>query len=341
MSVAAQYFDGRTTTAHVVTLTLDGEWLQLRGDLLAREWPLLDVKVSERLGDTPRRITLPDGGHCEVTDHAALDALLKQGGYRSGWLDRMQHSMRWALLSALLIVVMFAAAYRYLLPWGAEVVARSIPPGMLQKMGTSTLQTLDKLMLEPSKLDPARQQALRDAYAKLSPLPDAQLDYRIEFRSAPQIGPNAFALPDGNIVMLDELVALTQNDDEILAVMAHERGHVEQRHALRMVLQSSAVGLAMTWYMGDVSSLLATVPAMLVQASYSRDMEREADEYAARTLQLNAKSTCLLPDILLKLEAAHAKRQAEAVANKEGSVMDYLAGHPATQERSALLCPAH
>jgi Zn-dependent protease with chaperone function len=339
--VAAQYFDGRTTAAHAVTLTLDGEWLQMRGDVLAHEWPLRDVKVSERLGDTPRRITLPDGGHCEVTDHAALEVLLKQGGYRSGWLDGMQHSMRWALLSALLIVLLFAAAYRYLLPWGAEVVAQSIPPAMLQKMGASSLQTLDKLMLEPSKLAPERQQALRDAYARLSPLPDAQLAYRIEFRSAPQIGPNAFALPDGNIVMLDELVALTQDDDEIIAVLAHERGHVEQRHALRMVLQSSAVGLAMTWYMGDVSSLLATVPAMLVQASYSRDMEREADEYAARTLQLNAKSPCLLPDILLKLEAAHAKRQAEARKDSGGSVMDYLASHPATQERSALLCPAH
>jgi Zn-dependent protease with chaperone function len=339
--VAAQYFDGRTTAAHAVTLTLDGEWLQMRGDLLAREWPLRDVRVSERLGDTPRRITLPDGGHCEVTDHAALDALLRQGGYRSGWLDGMQHSMRWAMLSALLIVLFFAAAYRYLLPWGAEVVAQSIPPNMLQKMGASSLQTLDKLMLEPSKLAPERQQALRDAYARLSPLPDAQLAYRIEFRSAPQIGPNAFALPDGNIVMLDELVALTQDDDEIIAVLAHERGHVEQRHALRMVLQSSAVGLAMTWYMGDVSSLLATVPAMLVQASYSRDMESEADEYAARTLQLNAKSPCLLPDILQKLEAAHTKRQAEARKDHGSSVMDYLASHPATQERSALLCPAH
>ncbi|MBU0689810.1 MAG: M48 family metallopeptidase [Gammaproteobacteria bacterium] len=339
--VAAQYFDGRTTTAHGVTLTLDGEWLQMRGEVLAHEWPLQAIKISERLGDTPRRIVLPDGGHCEVTDHAALDMLLKQGGYRSSWLDGMQHSMRWALLSAVLIIVVFAVAYRYLLPWGAEVVARSIPPNLLQKMGASTLQTLDKLMLEPSKLPPDRQQALRDAYAKLSPLPDAQLDYRIEFRSAPQIGPNAFALPDGNIVMLDELVALTDNDDEIIAVLAHERGHVEQRHALRMVLQSSAVGLVMTWYMGDVSSLLATVPAMLVQASYSRDMEGEADEYAARTLQLNAKSPCLLPDILQKLEAAHAKRQADARKENGDSVMDYLASHPATQDRSALLCPAH
>lgn len=339
--VAAQYFDGRTAAAQVVTLTLDGEWLQLRGEVLAHEWPLQEIKVSERLGNTPRRIELPDGGHCEVSDHAALDTLLKQGGYRSGWLDGMQHSMRWALLSALLIVLIIAAAYRYLLPWGAEVVAHSIPPGMLQKMGASSLQTLDRLMLEPSKLDPSRQQALREAYAKLAALPDAQLDYRIEFRSAPQIGPNAFALPDGNIVMLDELVALTRNDEEILAVLAHERGHVEQRHALRMVLQSSAVGLVMTWYMGDVSSLLATVPAMMVQASYSRDMEREADEYAARTLSLNGLSPCLLPDILQKLEAAHAKRQADARKDKGGSVMDYLASHPATQERSALLCPAH
>ncbi|MDD2702180.1 MAG: M48 family metallopeptidase [Sideroxydans sp.] len=330
-----------SSTAHVVTLTLDGEWLQLRGELLAHEWPLQNVKVSERLGDTQRRITLPDGGHCEVSDHAALDALLKQGGYRSGWLDGMQHSMRWALISAVLIVLVFAAAYRYLLPWGAEVVAQTIPPAMLQKMGASSLQTLDRLMLEPSKLPLQRQQALRDAYAKLAPLPDAQLPYHIEFRSAPQIGANAFALPDGNIVMLDELVALTGDDNEILAVLAHERGHVEQRHALRMVLQSSAVGLAMTWYMGDVSSLLATVPAMMVQASYSRDMEREADDYAARTLVRNGLSPCLLPDVLRKLEVAHAKRQAEAVSDKQGSVMDYLASHPPTQERSAQLCPAH
>lgn len=339
--VVARYFDGLTSGAQQVTLELDGERLVMRGELVSREWPLPQVRVSERLGDTPRRIELPDGGHCEVSDPAGLEALLRQAGVRAGWIERWQHSLRWALLSAVLVVVVFAAAYRYLLPWGAEAVARSIPPALLQKLGASSLQTLDRLMLEPSKLDPQRQQALREAYARLAALPDAQLAYHIEFRSAPQIGPNAFALPDGNIVILDELVALTQNDDEILAVLAHERGHVEQRHALRIVLQSSAVGLAMTWYMGDVSSLLATVPAMLVQASYSRDMEREADEYAARTLQMNAKSPCLLPDILQKLEAAHAKRQDDARKENGGSVMDYLASHPATQERSALLCPAH
>ncbi len=338
--VDARYFDGRTAAAQAVVLSCEAGQLCLRGNGQALHWPFAAVQVSERLGNTPRRLDLPEGGHCEVTDHAGLDALLQQAGYRSSWLDGMQHSLRWAFVAAVLIVLTFIAAYRYLLPWGAQVVAQRIPAGILQQMGTSSLETLDRTLLEPSTLSPERQQALRAAYAKLRALPDAKLAYRIEFRSAPKIGANAFALPDGSIVMLDQLVALTPDDNEILAVLAHERGHVERRHALRMVLQSSAVGLALTWYMGDISSLLATVPAMVAQASYSRDMEREADDYAAATLRLNGLSPCLLPDILRKLEAAHAQQQAE-LRRHGGKVMDYLASHPATSERAALLCPAH
>ena len=338
--VDARYFDGRTAAAQAVVLSFAGGELCLNGNGHALHWPFAAVQVSERLGDTPRRIELPEGGHCEVTDHAALEMLLQQAGYRANWLDGMQHSLRWALFAGVLIVLLFIAAYRYLLPWGAQVVAQRIPPSVLQKMGASSLETLDRTMLEPSALPPERQQALRDAYAKLRALPDARLAYRIEFRSAPKIGANAFALPDGSIVMLDQLVALTPDDNEILAVLAHERGHVERRHALRMVLQSSAVGLALTWYMGDISSLLATVPAMVAQASYSRDMEREADDYAAATLRLNGLSPCLLPDILHKLEVAHAQQQA-GLQQHGGKVLDYLASHPATSERVALLCPAH
>jgi Zn-dependent protease with chaperone function len=172
---------------------------------------------------------------------------------------------------------------------------------------------------------------------------EAQLQYRIVFRSSPDLGANAFALPDGSIVMLDELVALTEDDNEIIAVLAHERGHIERRHAMRMVLQSSVVGLVMAWYVGDVSGLLATVPAVVAQAKYSRDMESEADEYAEQTMRLNAMSPCLLSGILDKLEASHLAGNAEEKhadgAGKGGELMDYLSSHPATKERTRLLCP--
>ncbi len=47
------------------------------------------------------------------------------------------------------------------------------------------------------------------------------------------VGANAFALPSGIVVMTDELVELAKTDDELVAVLAHEIGHVRGRHALR------------------------------------------------------------------------------------------------------------
>jgi Zn-dependent protease with chaperone function len=343
LQVAAAHYDGQTSANKAVLLSIDGGDLLLRGSAGEMRWPLRDVHVSERLGDTPRLLTYAGGGHCEVKDLAGLARLLVQAGVGRSWLDRMQHSLGWALAAVLLIVVAFAGAYRYLLPWGAEAIALRVPGALLQKMGDSTLETLDRFMLQPSTLDAARQQELRDAFARLAPPADPELQYHIIFRSSPDMGANAFALPDGTIVMLDQLVELTRDDNEIVAVLAHERGHVERRHGMRMVLQSSVVGLVLVWYVGDVSSLLATAPAIIMQAKYSRDMEREADIYAEQTLRANGLSPCLLGTMLDKLEAAHqakaGEKHAEADAAKDSGAMDYLSSHPSTGERMSLMCP--
>lgn len=344
--VSAAYYDGQTAASKAVMLSIVGDELLLHGGEYELRWPLREISVSERLGNTPRLLSYAGGGHCEVNDQAGLDNLLAQSGVRRHWLDGMQHSLPWALTAVVLIVVAFAGAYRYLLPWSAEVLAMRVPGVVLQKMGDSTLETLDRFMLKPSKLDAARQKELSDAYARLKQPSDAQLKYHIVFRSSPEMGANAFALPDGSIVMLDELVELTGDDNEIIAVLAHERGHIERRHAMRMVLQSSVVGLVLAWYVGDVSGLLATAPAIILQSKYSRDMEREADEYAERTMQANGLSPCLLATMLGKLEASHlaARKEKEnqpaADAGKRNEAMDYLSSHPATKERAALLCPA-
>jgi Zn-dependent protease with chaperone function len=343
VQIYAVYYDGQTAAGKAVTLSIDGSDLILRDRAAELRWPFGEVHVSERLGNTPRLLTYAGGGHCEVNDHAGLARLLAEAGAPRHWLEGMQHSLPWAFAALLLIAVASAGAYRYLLPWGAEVLAMRVPDAVLQKMGDSTLETLDRFALQASKLDAARQQELRDAYARLKPLADAQLQYHIVFRSSPRMGANAFALPNGTIVMLDELVDLTKDDNEIVAVLAHERGHVERRHAMRMVLQSSVVGLVLAWSVGDVSSFLAAAPAIIMQAKYSRDMEREADEYAGRTMQLNGLSSCLLATVLEKLEASHLARvkgkDPAADQGKENEAMDYLSSHPATSERGRILCP--
>jgi Zn-dependent protease with chaperone function len=171
--------------------------------------------------------------------------------------------------------------------------------------------------------------------------PDAtQPRYTLHFRDGGPVGANALALPDGTIVVTDQLLALAAHDEEIFAVLAHELGHINRRHSLRMLIQGSIVAFVVSWYIGDVSSVAAGAPTLLLQARYSRDHEREADNYGADMLKANGISPRRLADMLTKLEAAHLSK-VEKAAEKERSppaadkprISDYLASHPATRER--------
>jgi len=49
---------------------------------------------------------------------------------------------------------------------------------------------------------------------------DGRYRFRLELRASPLLGANALALPDGTIVVTDELTRLSQRDEELLAVLS-------------------------------------------------------------------------------------------------------------------------
>ena len=75
----------------------------------------------------------------------------------------------------------------------------------------------------------------------------------LAFRRGRDLGANAFALPDGVIVFTDELIGLLESDAEILAVFAHEYGHVVERHSLRQILQDSAIAVLSFLLIGEAT----------------------------------------------------------------------------------------
>lgn len=333
MHVAGFYFDGRSARRHTVSLELQGDVLRIVGDALERSEALADIKIPAPLGDTPRLILFTDGARCEVADRAGFDALMQTSGRAPSLVARMEARWTYAVASLLVTLALIAAAYVWGLPYAARVAAERIPESVLAMMDGQFLKTFDGRLLQPTKLSPARQQALVSRLRAMRWPEGAAKPERILFRSAPHIGPNAFALPGGTVVMLDELVALSQNDEEILAVLAHEMGHVTERHALRQMLQASVVGLAMAWYVGDVSTILAAAPSALLETRYSRDFERRADDFAARTLALNGIPAARLGEMLTKLEEAYADKTHTKKEEGQANWMDYLSTHPATEER--------
>ncbi len=332
-AVGADYYDGKSARAHGVRLSLSDGALVVQGDGIDRREPLHAMRVSEPMGAAPRLITFADGAHCEVRDHAALAALLDAGGHRDGWVVRLQSRWRWALAAVIITVAGGAAGYRWGLPAVSEWIAFKLPDKALAQMGRSTLAFLDEGMLSPSALPAARQLGLRNAFGGLSVPGGAATGHEIVFRNGRAIGANALALPDGTIVVTDQLVSLAGHDEEIMAVLAHELGHLKRRHSLRMLIQGSIVGFAVAWYLGDVSNVAAGLPAMLLQARYSRDHEREADEYASAMLKANGISPGRLAGMLEKLEQSHSSRKGGAAGGEADALGGYLASHPATRER--------
>jgi Zn-dependent protease with chaperone function len=197
-------------------------------------------------------------------------------------------------------------------------------------VGGDALSALDRFVFAPSQLPRERQLALRRLLADMSAgIPGAE-KLRLELRQGRRAGANAFALPSGIIVMTDELVALAKDDAEIEAVLAHEIGHQRQRHLLRQFLQDSATALVLAAAIGDVTSLTslaAAAPTLLLRAKFSRDFEREADDFALDDLARRGIPAQKFADILQRMEERRPHRK----DSKEGS--DYLSTHPSTRER--------
>jgi Zn-dependent protease with chaperone function len=319
----ANYFDGRSTRVRVVNLSVVGDDLVVAGDDINLRVPFVHVTIDERLGRAPRRLRLQDGAFCEVHDLDALDALLSSTAHRDGWVDRMQRRLQVVLFSIVACAALVVVAYKWGLPWAAANGANHLPPAIGRALSVQTLKLLDGRLLAPSQIAEERRQALSAKFHALRLPEGGNPASELLFRSSPQLGANAFTLSDGTIIVLDELVASIGDDRQTLAVFAHELGHARGHHSMQLLLRSSAVGAFWTIYVGDISSLLAAAPAALVQARYSQDLERQADDFGAALLVHNAMSPALLADALEKLAESH-------VASSQGG---YLSSHPSTDER--------
>lgn len=330
--MTGRYFDGRRSQARLVSVAIAGRRVRLEGDAVRRDEPLETVRISDAIGDAPRFLTFPDGATCEVTDGRALTDALTREAIAPARVDSWERSGRLVLAAVLILIVAAVAAYRHGLPWAARVVADRLPASTLDILSHQMLEFLDRGVLEPSALPGPRQAAIADALRGLRLPEEMHARVALDFRASEAIGANAFALPSGAIVVTDGLLEIAQGDDEVVAVLAHEVGHVDRRHGLRGMLQASVVSLGVTWLIGDLTALPAGLAATLLNARYSRDFEREADAYASRVLQASGIPPSRLADILERMQA-ESKRQ----GGLDERAFEYLSRHPSTDERLAAL----
>ena len=329
MEFDAAYYDGRSSERRAVRVRSAGDRLRISGADLEREVRLADVAVDAPLAGVARALTLPDGAQLQTQDHAAVEALFPRAHRLEAWVHGLER--RWPeALAALLFTGIFAwwCAVDGL-PLAAKLAARFVPPRIEAKLGEQTLTTIDRALCNPTKLSAARQDALRQRFAVLTAGLDDSHAYRLELRNC-HMGPNAFALPGGTVVMTDDLAKLATDDDQLSAVLAHEIGHVRGRHGLRLGLQAAGVAALTAALFGDavsITGLAVTLPTAILQNGYSRELETEADEYAFQRLREVGLSPTAFAEMMQLFEKEHEKYLGK------GASMDYFSTHPATAKR--------
>lgn len=323
------YFDGRSAQAHPVTLTIDRDRVQVAGEGVQRDEPFASVTISARIGRTPRLVRFSDDALCEVADIEALDRMLVSAGLGQDRLSQWEQSPRTVSLVAIALVVLAVLAYRYGLPFLARSAANNLPPDTVAALSENALATLDATVFDRTEVTGWRIDEVRHRFSRLHfPPARSPVPLQLEFRSSDIVGPNAMALPSGVIVVTDDLVLMAKTDEQLMAVIAHEAGHVQERHGLRNIIQSSVMSILVTWYVGDITGLAAAAPTALLEAKYSRDLEREADAYAVRTLAMNGLPGGVLADILELMDTERTNPN-----SRYGAALSYLGSHPPTAER--------
>ena len=309
------------------------------------------LKISDRLGNIERKITLEDGSTFATSDNDAVDKLFGHSS-ANGIIHHLESNMGWVVTALLVTVLTTFAFFKWGLPWGSEKIAHALPHETNQLIASNTLKFLDKYMFSKSQLEPEKITQIREHFkTKIAPLSageDSEIEYKLHFRSwdtGDDGIPNAFALPSGDIILTDKFVELSKTQDEIDSVLLHEMGHVVRRHSLERLIEGTFVTVVVMMVTGDSSGAADMglgLGSLMLSSNYARDHESEADLYAFEHMLIAKIDPVAFSTIMNRMteymeelgtDSDSKPKDKKSAKEDKKTILDYLSSHPPTKQR--------
>ena len=342
MMIAAHFYDGRSARAHAVELTAGDDMITLQGSV-DKTYSARATRIAEPFEQAPTVLYFEDGARCEVAGAEAGNVLRDALGYRASRIVRMTAHTWAALIALVLLVALIAVTAIWGVPAAAQRIAAALPPSVDRSLGETALRALEKSgTLRDSRLS---EQWLAQVNAVLPRVAPTDMRVRLLVRHSLQLGANAIALPDGTIVMTDQMVRFIvgrrgnfgeTEKAQLAGILAHEIGHVRMRHGARILASSSLSAALAAALFGDFSSV-ATLPAVVMRLSYSREAEAEADGYAIALMQKNGIPMLPLAQLHERMEQRFSDDGQKESPSWLRDAGRFMTSHPGSRERAARL----
>lgn len=136
--------------------------------------------------------------------------------------------------------------------------------------------------------------------------------------------PNAMALPGGVILVTRGMLQTLHSESELVAVLAHELGHIELGHcfdAVRFQLLARKLGMQPLGKLADLAT------QVILRHSYSKTLEHEADNYAFTLLE-NSQYDPRGEGRSFRSMQIWVTRHGGSTPQHANPMRDYFASHP-------------
>jgi Zn-dependent protease with chaperone function len=328
----AIYLDGRVNRKRRVRLNF-GPALEIYEDgALLAAWPYADVRRRDGAPDgllSIRAVGAPELARLETRDAALMEQITAHCRLLEGDRREKPHSMLKIVGWSLAATASILGLIWFGVPLAADRIAPLIPLAWEKRFGEAVeKQALDMFSGKECKA-PKGLAALEKFSARLQAAATLRLPASIHAIASKV--PNAFALPGGKVFLLDGLLEKAQSQDEMLGVLAHELGHVENRDHLRRIVADGGTAYLVGLLFGDVTGGGALIFASktLLSAANSRDAEAAADAFAAKTLAKLGRPAKPMGELLLRVTGKEAD-----------GFFTILHDHPLSEDRLAKLAAA-
>jgi predicted Zn-dependent protease len=329
------YLSGQSKSLPAVLLGFNGGfWLQSNSKEINLEVHLDKMVIQAPVGSLPYKILLAEGHLFEAENNQETAEFLEfcEKPNAESWLGYLEQKKTVIFIGIIIMAALVITVPRYILPWAGDQVANWIPHSWLMMAGGETLAILDESFFSPSELALQDQEKLTHEFNRMASLVLRDQRAKLVFRQSEEIGPNAFALPGGVVVLTDELVEIAEDQAGVIGVLAHELGHVQLKHPARRLVRSLMALALVSLIFDDAATFaeeLAAVSGSLISLAYTREFEEEADRAGKEILIGAGLSPIPLANLLRKLS--------DGCEENCSQLPEWLTTHPSVPSRIEFL----
>jgi beta-barrel assembly-enhancing protease len=316
---SAWHFDGKTAVRRKVEVQVIGQQFYLL-ETERRHGPFDFAALNYEGDQTGAQLYGLDGidgwrlglsGPVPTELAPMLPATKKYGGF----IDRI------GLGPASIALALASVAAVAVVVWSPQWLAPLVPSTVEKQLGDALVGDFGGRFCDTK--------AGKAALAKLTgSLDDNPKDLQVEVANIPML--NAVAMPGGKVVLFQGLLDQAQSADEVAGVLAHEIGHVRERHVMQGLLRQMGLAVVLGGFDGSGGASINSV----LSTTYTRSSEEEADTHSIDALANAAISPVPTANFFERLSRMDGSAEMKK-GERDRVLATYMSSHPLSDDRKA------